>query len=207
MLLHIFYLLIGRGCKRYFLDLTIFAGFINLKEDYGNVIMKIRVTIETKGNRLSMKTLLEYAHMSIEEVEAVHHLVKSVFDQYIASDYAPEGVSNFNEFIDPSKILERIMKKHHKVIVAKDIDQVIGVIETREDHHICLLFVHKAYHRMGVARNLIALGFSPLSPYVTVNASPYAQTIYEKLGFTKISGELVKNGITYIPMIKELVKK
>lgn len=143
--------------------------------------------------------------MSDDEAPIVEKLTKKVFDLYIGSDYVQEGIEAFYDFIAYKNIIDRLYNQLHTIFVAKDIEnqKIVGIIETRDNNHICLLFVDPKYHRMGIAKQLFSEAFKNSEGSLTVNSSPYAVTIYERLGFSKISGELIKNGITYIPMIKE----
>ncbi|PKM94193.1 MAG: histone acetyltransferase [Firmicutes bacterium HGW-Firmicutes-1] len=150
-----------------------------------------------------MNELIEIHPMQVEDAISVQKLIKVVFDCFVGPDYSVEGVQTFYGFIHPDNIIDRFLNKQHKIFIAKDKDEIVGVIETRDTSHICLLFVHKQYQRKGIAKRLFNKAFLDSTLELTVNASPYAVTIYEKLGFTKIAGELIKNGITYIPMIKE----
>lgn len=143
--------------------------------------------------------------MQPEEAKNVQVLVKKVFDLFIGPDYAQEGVDTFYNFIAHEHIIDRLCNQMHKAWVAKDSEnqKIVGIIETRDNSHICLLFVDPSYHRRGIAKRLFYEAFKDSKEEITVNASPFAVTIYEKLGFKKISGELIKDGITYIPMIIE----
>ncbi|PKM52299.1 MAG: histone acetyltransferase [Firmicutes bacterium HGW-Firmicutes-7] len=145
--------------------------------------------------------------MKADDAIAVQNLIKQVFDCYIGPDYSLEGVKTFYEMIRPENVINRLENQQHKVFIAKERDELVGIIETRDDSHICLLFVKKQHHKKGIAKKLFKEAFDESSPEITVNASPYAVTIYEKLGFTKIAGELIKSGITYIPMIREKERK
>lgn len=146
---------------------------------------------------------IEYGLMKIEDSKNAEILITQVFNMFVAADFSKEGIANFYEFIRHDKLIERILKKQHQIIVAKDGGEIVGVIETRDESHICLLFVKRDYHKLGVAKTLIRKAFPKEGQDITVNSSPYATVIYEKLGFKKISGEIIKDGITYIPMIKE----
>lgn len=143
--------------------------------------------------------------MNNHEAPIVESIIKKVFDLYIGPDYVQEGVETFYDFIKGDHIIERICNQMHQVLIAKinQENKIVGIIETRDDNHICLLFVDPSYHKQGIAKKLFSEAFKGVQLDITVNSSPYAVSIYERLGFTKISGEIIKNGITYIPMIKE----
>ena len=84
-------------------------------------------------------------------------------------------------------------------------ETIVGVIAMRPPCHISLLFVDAAYHRQGIAKALyktvIAHYKKPEHPLmVTVNASPYAESIYQRLGFIPTDTEQAVSGIRFIPM-------
>lgn len=144
---------------------------------------------------------IDYGSMEFSQVEEVEKLIKGVFYQYIAYDYSEKGVHDFLDYIHHEEILKRIVSKCNNILIAKVNNEIVGVIETRDSCHISLLFVRKDFQKQGIAKSLIRQAFDSHVSDITVNASPFAAPIYEKMGFVKISGELIKKGITFIPMI------
>ncbi len=140
---------------------------------------------------------------NIKDFEKIYNMIKGVFDIYIAPDYSAEGINNFEEYIQPVNIAKRLSDKTTKLIIAWERNEPVGVIEIRGKSHISLFFVSQKYQKRGLGKLLFKEGFKNYTDSISVNSSPYAVTIYEKLGFKKVAGELIKNGITYIPMLKE----
>jgi len=142
------------------------------------------------------------------EEKQIEEMIRAVYDEFVAPDYSDEGNKHFYEFIIPENISERV-GKGHKIFIAKDENHIIGMIELKEYHHICLLFVDKQYHGRGVAKELFykvtALAKENSSKnYIDVHSSPYAVPVYEKLGFRTISGLLETDGIKFYTMQYEL---
>lgn len=133
----------------------------------------------------------------------IYQLVKSVFDEFIAPDYSPLGVESFYQVVNETSISKRIQGSMDPCLVAVAEHQIVGVLELRSQNHIRLLFVDKKHHKKGVAKALFQSAFADWKGEITVNSSSYAVGIYERFGFEKISGELIKDGITFIPMIME----
>ena len=80
-----------------------------------------------------------------------------------------------------------------------------GVVAMRENTHLFHLFVPRALHRQGMARQLwraardasIARGNTT---GFTVNSSVYALPFYESLGFVATAPRVEADGIAYVPM-------
>ncbi len=145
------------------------------------------------------------------ESQAVCEVVIRTFNEFVAPGYSAEGLSSFYQYVTPEALEKRLFEGHF-ILVAFDTEAktIVGAIEVRNHNHISLLFVDKAYHRQRIARQLFGRAlnncyrWSPIramSEGITVNSSPYAVPIYEKLGFKKTGDEQVKNGIRFVPMI------
>jgi GNAT superfamily N-acetyltransferase len=142
------------------------------------------------------------------EETAVFNLIARVFDEFVAPGYSQEGVQAFLDYVQPEALLTRAQDNHLTLLALAD-GHMAGVIEMRECHHVSLLFVDTAYQGKRISRALLdralALcreqGHNP--PQITVNSSPYAIPIYERLGFRAAAGEQVKNGIRFTPMALE----
>lgn len=132
----------------------------------------------------------------------LYHLINSVFTEFIGHEYSDEGRKTFDDFIRPEKILER-HKKGNLLLTYEDNHKIVGLIELRDNNHICLFFVDKQYHNRGIGKNLLNEALNQIKDKtrsIDVNASPYSENIYAKLGFKKIHDVKVKNGIRFIPM-------
>lgn len=139
------------------------------------------------------------------DLEEALRLVWKVFEEFEAPFYSEEGNQEFKNFIELSSILEKYRNGNMKLWGCFDENLMIGVIATRAQKHICLLFVKKEYHQQGIARNLFLTALKDCqmntkTKWITVNSSPYAIGFYCKIGFTKICEEQKLNGILYTPM-------
>ena len=138
-----------------------------------------------------------------EHLIKIQQMIKTTFDLYIGSDYSKEGVESFYRYIDRNNMLKRLKDKAYQSYVYEVNGLIVGMIEMKDYCHISLFFVERKFQRQGIGQALFNKVKDHTIGEITVNSSPYAVTIYEKLGFKKVVGELVKNGITYIPMILE----
>ena len=145
--------------------------------------------------------------MLLGEAEAVAALAEASFEEFIGSEYTPQGVEEFRKYVKPDAVRERIAQDHF-VMVAMAGTTLAGMIEMRQNNHVALLFVGKEYQRRGVARELLTHALTkarraqPDLERVTVNSSRHGVPAYEKLGFRQTGPERVVNGIVFIPMAK-----
>jgi GNAT superfamily N-acetyltransferase len=146
-----------------------------------------------------------YRLMHLEEANEVCRLVNAVFDKYVAPDYSAEGIAEFRKYNRPEEVIRRSSADHF-VLVATKKRKIIGVIEIRNNRHVSLLFVASDFHGQGIGRQLWDRAFQksrdvdPAGREFTVNSSPYAVPIYEKLGFRRTSPEQIHNGLRFVPM-------
>lgn len=155
------------------------------------MIPEIRITKYSGGNE---KEILD--------------LVRRVFDEYCSSDCDQFGLKVFYDFIEEYNFIERNTSNSVTFIASID-NTAAGMIEMRDNNHICLLFVDKKYQGMGIARRLMDAAQKQAakkgSKQIDVNASLFSVPIYEKLGFRKTDTVKEVNGITFFPMLLEPV--
>jgi GNAT superfamily N-acetyltransferase len=147
--------------------------------------------------------------MTIRELSEIDirdalELVWTVFSEFEAPEYDPEGINVFREYIAYDSISEMLSAGTMHVWGSFEGDVLTGVIATRGPGHISLFFVRKEYQRRGIARTLFAV----VEQYcrnlnlnsITVNSSPYAVAAYRRLGFVDTGLETVTNGMRFTPM-------
>ena len=156
-----------------------------------------------------MTVPITYRLMESGDEAAICELIIEVFNEFEAPEYPQEGVEEFLRYIKPN-LLRKRAESDHFTLVALAEELIVGMIEIRELRHISLMFVRKAYHRQGIAKNLFqralerCLQLNPDLTEMTVNSAPCAVPIYERFGFIAQSEEMVSNGIRFIPMKKIL---
>lgn len=147
-----------------------------------------------------------------DEITAAHALVSSVFDEFVASLFSDEGITEFKSFIDPPKLIERL-RSNSFILVAEIGANMAGVIGVRDWSHVFLLFVRGDYQGKGVARLLLAevlrrcKAARPDLERITVNSSPNAVGAYRRMGFIPTNEEQVTNGVRYVPMTLDLSER
>ena len=145
-----------------------------------------------------------------EEVE-VCNLVARSFNEFIAPDFQDEGIEEFFNYANPRALIKR-SEGNHFVLVAEAEGAIAGMIEIREMRHVSMLFVDKAYHRRGIAKELFSAALDRIKSEsrppkkVTVHSSRFALPFYESLGFVRTEAEKIIHGVIHIPMALVLRK-
>lgn len=152
---------------------------------------------------------VQYRFMRPGEESAACPLVKTVFEQHVASDLGPEGIAEFFRFANPRAMAARSGPEQVLLVAVHD-GQIVGVLEVRGGSHLALLFV--SLTGRGIARELLRLAVAecrvrqPHLSAITVNSSPYAQPVYQRLGFTSTGPARTINGIVHVPMCLALAE-
>lgn len=143
------------------------------------------------------------------DLAAAVDLANAVFHEFIADGYSAEGRQTFTDYLDYKleEMAEDLETGHKKLWGFYQDDQIIGVIGTRDDLHVSLMFVDRNHHHQGIARALFNTVLADLKsrqpgkPFVmTVNSSPYAVDVYRRFGFEATAPEQVNKGIRFVPM-------
>lgn len=137
------------------------------------------------------------------ELETFLALVREVYDEFVAGDYCPAGNATFYDFISPGKARERL-ERGNLMLAAWSGGTMVGALEVRSGDHIALFFVRTAWQGKGIGKRLFSRAADLLAARgvrtITVNSSPYAARIYERLGFVKTAEMQERDGIRYVPM-------
>ncbi|MCG8684629.1 MAG: GNAT family N-acetyltransferase [Desulfobacterales bacterium] len=133
-------------------------------------------------------------------------LVKEVFDKYVAPGYAQEGIAEFYKFANVESLSTR-SKENHFTVLAKEGQQILGILEIRDLGHISMFFVRSGSQGKGVGKVLLKDAIKRIKKErgdliaLTVNSSPNAVAAYKKHGFIAKAGEQCINGIRFVPMV------
>ncbi len=106
------------------------------------------------------------------EIPAASALVRRVFAEFEAPDYAQEGIDVFHRFIAPEALTEQFRTGALKLWGAFRQDTLAGVAAVRNRSHISLLFVDASCHRQGIARALFNAYATSAAPIRRFPASP-----------------------------------
>lgn len=141
-------------------------------------------------------TPLKIKKLAKKDISAALKLAFDVFMEFEAPEYSDEGVEEFRRTLADESFVGKL-----KFYGAFMNGELAGVLAMREPQHISLFFVKAGHQRKGIGRKLFErMKKDCESGNFTVNSSPFAVKIYEKLGFSADSPEQITNGIRYIPM-------
>ena len=143
--------------------------------------------------------------IEFEELEKAFLLIWKTFIEFIAPDYSNVGIKTFRDkFIENKDFKDRFKSGNQIMYGAYIKEKLVGVVSISSDNHMSCLFVHKEYHRRGIATILYKKMVLELKKKnvkrITVNASPYAVPFYHSVGFKDLGEPKNYNGIIYTPM-------
>ena len=144
------------------------------------------------------------------DIPAYAALIRSVYDEFVAPDYPEEGNRTFYDFIDEAACRARLDAGNFMICAEAD-GKIVGAHEVRNGNHISLFFVAKEFHGRGIGRMLFEEArfridlAQPDVTEITVHSSPYAVTVYERLGFEKTGPLEQRSGIIFQPMAYSLI--
>lgn len=141
---------------------------------------------------------IEYSPMNKDDSRKVFDMVSSVFDEFVKNDFTDEGVEEFYRALGEFVISR---PENHDVYAAKSGDEILGMIDIRDNSHISLFFVKSGYHNMGIGKGLMnAILPGVKGEILSVNSSLFAVPVYVKLGFRPLKEAQTVNGIKFVPM-------
>jgi GNAT superfamily N-acetyltransferase len=150
---------------------------------------------------------LTYRPMRSDEVDRVAAFVQRVYATFVAPDESSEGRATFARYSAAEALAARA--GDHLVWLAAAGDAVVGALEVRRGTHVALLFVDGAHQGRGVGRGLLTAAFGPPEawPALTVNSTPNAVGVYERLGFAASEPLQEQNGLRFVPMRRAAVER
>lgn len=142
-------------------------------------------------------------------ISEIASFIDQVFSQHVAPQYSSEGVEEFAKYITPDALDQRLQSNHF-MLIARDNDDVVGVIEIRDNNHVSMLFVKTDKQKQGIGRQLLTEAIKRIQENdksiekISVHSSPNAVEAYQKLGFTAIAPEKEVHGIKFVTMERAL---
>jgi GNAT superfamily N-acetyltransferase len=139
-----------------------------------------------------------------QDAEAISLLINGL-SRHFTQDPQGKGAEAFLQAISPPAIGALIEAPNMLYCKAILDGCLAGVVALRDHTHLFHLFVAPAFQNQGLSRQLwlhvkgIALANGNTGGF-TVNSTPYAVPVYERLGFAATGARVDKNGISFVPM-------
>ena len=141
------------------------------------------------------------------EEEKAFSVIDHSFNSFVRDDFSPEGIDEFYRAIR-SMIFNH--PANHFIMIAESENRIIGVIDVRDNFHISIFFVEPTHMGQGIGRGLFDRALTvcqqknPSLKEIEVHSSPWAVSVYLKLGFIADGPEQENSGIRFTRMVKEL---
>lgn len=140
-----------------------------------------------------------------DDAAAISALVTSLARYFLADPDDPGAAAAFFATIAPDAMAQRLADERYRYHVAEADGVVAGVVGVRDADHLYHLFVAERFHGRGIAGRLWATAQRQARAQgnpgrFTVNSSPYAVPMYERMGFVATDGPRVQDGIAFLPM-------
>ncbi len=142
---------------------------------------------------------LTYRTATPADAQAISRLVQASFLEFVAPDWETHAVGEFLEESSPSGLAAFIAQADFSAVAIAG-EETVGFILLAPPNLLKALFVHRTWHKRGIARKLWTLARDYLDtrqPHVEtieLNASAFAVDAYKMLGFYPISGPVLRQG-------------
>jgi GNAT superfamily N-acetyltransferase len=140
---------------------------------------------------------------TVEDATAISLLIGSMAE-FFTLQRDGTGAEDFFKTISPEAIAGYVASTQFTYFKAVENVTLAGVVAVRDGSHLYHLFVDAAFQRQGLSRQLwehARAAVQEINPgYFTVNATPYAQPVYERFGFVATGPRVETKGIAFVPM-------
>lgn len=156
--------------------------------------------------------IVYYRKMEPHDASAVSNLVTNVFCEAVITHFDAEGIADMLHSVSPENLVWRLHNGYFTLLAELN-QQIVGMVEVREDDHVMLLFVDSSCQGRGIGAKLLQLAIrecrlrKPDLERMTVSATPNAIGFYEKEGFQATTALQHERGMRFLPMtlpIKDL---
>lgn len=129
-----------------------------------------------------------------KEIQDAQRLIEESFTAFVAPEYTEEGRERFRAFIYGD------LPSVAKLYGVFEGGRLMGALAVRDNTHVCAFFVKTGEQGKGYGGALMRYFLQNAAGEVTVNASPYGEPVYEKLGFEPVLPRQERDGMVFTPM-------
>lgn len=153
-------------------------------------------------------TSMTIRNATTDDVEQLRQLYFETIMTINARDYSPEQVTAWASTAERIDSLKQKIKAQHFYVATIDKGTIIGFSALEENGHLDMLYVHKEFQGLGVAKELWKkilakarmLGITRIETEASITAKPF----FEKQGFHLIKEQTVfinETGLTNYKMV------
>ena len=150
-----------------------------------------------------MTLVIDIGEMREDEATPLYEMVERVTQRMVCADFEPEG---HKEFFDAVSLMLFERPENHQILVARLGARPVGLMDVRDNYHICLFFVDLDVQGKGVGRALFEAAVRRCRggdrPSLEVHSSLFAVPVYKAFGFETRSGVRLVNGIRFVEMVR-----
>ena len=153
-----------------------------------------------------MESGIEVREATVDDAPRISALLTALAEAFIVGEFSTEGRLHLLAHFGVSEMETRLEAREYRFQVAEDGAVLVGVVGVRAGTHLQYLFVARSHQRSGLARRLWelarleAIREGNAAGRFTVNASSYAVSAYERLGFRCVGPVKEANGVRFQPM-------
>lgn len=141
---------------------------------------------------------------TVSDSHIISQLISSNAQSLLQDDFEDDGLNFFLNAVKKTSIKE-YMEQGFAYWVAEINDEIVGVVAVKDFSHLFHLFVDKAHHKKGIAKQLWqeVLKYSLANDnngMFTLNSTSYALPVYQNWGFVTTDEEQMRHGIRFTPM-------
>ena len=143
----------------------------------------------------------------IDDASAISALIADLMP-YLTLEPDGAGADQFIASMQADAIARYVAQDRYRYQLGFVGGELAGVVAVRDGSHLFHLFVARAFHGRGLARQLwqaardtnADAGDNKVAPAWTVNSSPHAAAMYEHFGFRPAGPRIEQHGVAWIPM-------
>lgn len=151
--------------------------------------------------------MITYRKATADDVRPALDLDLQMFVKFQMPDYEPQALEFFKAArTENQKYINDYETGKNMMLIALDEDNIVGMINEHEStHHISEMAIDGAYHRKGIATELMNRMVCELKlqgvDKITLTSSPYGLPFYLKYGFKPTDiAQRPKTGFVFTPM-------
>jgi len=159
-----------------------------------------------RGVLAGMDSSIEVRDATVDDAPRISALLTALAEKFIVGEFSEQGRLHLLAHLGVSEMEKRLKAAEYRFQVAQDGAVLAGVVGVRAGTHLQYLFVARSHQRSGLARRLWerarrdAIRDGNAAGRFTVNASSYAISAYERLGFRSVGPVQEANGVWFQPM-------